>query len=279
MDPTQARPAPPPAEPWAAVVAHYDARGALTPDLMATVQALHGHGLRVCFVSTGLGDAEAAALAPFAQVIRRENTGYDFWSYKVGIDHLLPQGPWRRLLLLNSSVWIDDVGRILGRMQAVRGHFDLLALTMSHEAQPHLQSYWLAFESPQILASEAFAGWWGGLQPYSERAQVIAQHELGLSAHFLRAGFRLGALFKPGREHRLRAVLRALDNGRLALPAADPVLVDPAAADGLNPTLYAWDGLLGQLGVLKWELLRRTPPLINLEPLRRDPRLAPLLGP
>lgn len=263
----------------AAVVAHYDPEGEVAPDLLSTVQALHGRGARVCFVSTGLADAAAAALAPWAEVIRRDNTGYDFWSYKVGVDHHRQHGlPMQRLLLLNSSVWIDDVERLLQRMDAHRGQLDLLSITLSHEVRPHLQSFWLAFETPEILASEAFARWWSLMKPLSVREEVIANHELGLSAHFARAGFRLGALFQPTREQRLRAVLRALENGFLPLPAEGPLTVDPALADRLNPTMYAWDALYQQLGVLKWELLKRNPHRLNLEPLRTDLRLARLLA-
>lgn len=263
---------------WAAVVAHHDPAGAVAPDLLATVRALHTRGLRVCFVSTGLNDTGAAALSPWAQVIRRDNIGYDFWSYKVGIEHLGTTGPYDRLLLLNSSVWIDDVGPLLQRMQAHRGQLDLLSLTLSHEVQPHLQSFWLAFETPALLRSEAFTTWWGGMAPLSVREEVIARQELGLSAHFARAGFRLGALFQPTRAQRLRAVMRALDNGFLPLPEHGPVTLDPAWADRLNPTMYAWDALHEQLGVLKWELLRRNPHRLNLAPLQADAALWARLG-
>lgn len=265
----------------AAVVAHYDAQGEVAPDLLSTVRALQARGARVCLVSTGLHDGAAAALAPFAEVIRRDNTGYDFWSYKVGIDHLLArQRPLERLLLLNSSVYIENVERLLQRMDAHRGQLDLLSITLSHEVRPHLQSFWLAFETPQILASEAFAQWWSTLQPLSVREEVIANHELGLSAHFARAGFRLGALFQPSREQQWRAVLRAAETGFLpvSLATEGAVSIDPAWADRLNPTMYAWDALYDQLGVLKWELLKRNPHRLNLERLRCDPRLAPLLS-
>jgi len=264
----------------AAVVAHYDPQGDVADDLLATVRALHTRGARVCLVSTGLNDGAAAALAPWADVVRRENTGYDFWSYKVGIDRLRsqrPSGPFERLLLLNSSVWIDDAERLLQRMDAHRGRLDVISVTLSHEVRPHLQSFWLAFETPEVLASSAFERWWADLVPLSVREEVIARHELGLSAHFAQAGFRLGALFQPTREQRLRAVLRALENGFLPMPSGDVVSVDVAQADRLNPTMYAWDALYEELGVLKWELLRRNPHRLNLERLRGDPRLSRLL--
>lgn len=265
---------------FAAVVAHHDAQGRVAPDLLATVRVLRQQGARVCFVSTGLADDAAAALAPLADVIRRDNVGYDFWSYKVGIERLQAGPAFDRLLLLNSSCYIDDADRLLQRMARHAGQADLLALTLSHEVRPHLQSFWLCFDNPGIVCSDAFARWWAGMRPLSVREEVIAQQELGLSAHFAQAGFRLGALFQPTREQRLRAVLRAIDNGFLpvTVPAAGALAVDPDWADRLNPTMYAWDAVFEQLGVLKWELLRRNPHRLNLEALRSDPRLAPLLS-
>ncbi len=248
-----------------------------------TVHTLHGQGADVVFVSTRLGDDDAMRLSADALVIRRENIGYDFWSYKVGIDALGDLGRYQRLLLLNSSMLVTDPARLLTLMRAHAGQVDLLGLTLSHEVRPHLQSFWLSFENPAILHSEAFSRWWGGLQTLSEREAVIAQQELGLSAHFALAGFRLGALLRLDRTQKLRAVARAIDNGFLPIDAGTqgPVPIDPDWADRLNPTMYAWDAVFEQLGVLKLELLKRNPHRISLaalsERLRGDEALRSLL--
>ncbi|MEO8297186.1 MAG: rhamnan synthesis F family protein [Burkholderiales bacterium] len=270
------------AAPWAAVVAHYDVDGRVAEHLQRTVRLLQQRGATVCFVSTRLSDAAAAQLAPHAQVIRRDNVGYDFWSYKVGIDALGLPGAFDRLLLLNSSMVVTDPARLLDRHLALAPQTDVLGLTLSHEVQPHLQSFWLGFERA-ALHSAAFAQWWQTMQPLSDREAVIAQQELGLSAHFARAGLRLGALHRPSRADQLRAVLRAVDNGFLPFDAGSdgPVAIDPAWAERLNPTMYAWDSVFAQLGVLKLELLKRNPHRINLSALRdrlvRDPALQHLL--
>lgn len=255
---------------WAVVVAHYDAQGLVARHLLETVQTLQTQGAQVHFVSTGLGDAAAAQLAPHALVLRRPNTGYDFGSYRAGIQALGSLDGVQRLLLLNSSMVVADCARVIALMQARAGQADLLALTLSEEFQPHLQSFWLSFENPAILHSEAFVRWWAEMPSLSERGEVVAQLELGLSAHFARAGFRLAALHQPSRDDQFRAVLRAIDSGYLPVqPGADgPVLLDPAWARQLNPTTYAWDSVLDQLGVLKLELLQRNPHRINLAPLQ-----------
>lgn len=278
-------PAPSPVTTWCAVVAHFDEAGHVADHLLRHVQFLHGEGLRVCFVSTGLSDAELPRLAPYAQVIRRDNLGYDFGSYRVGIDALgllAPDGAARGcqgLLLLNSSMVVADPSLLFTRLQAGTGQADLLGLTQSHEVRPHLQSFWLAFTNAAILGSNAFRQWWREMPMLSDREAVIARLELGLSAHFVRAGFRLGALHRATRADQLRAVLRAIDNGFLPFEfgTAGPVGIDPAWAERLNPTMYAWDSVLAQLGVLKLELLKRNPHGIGLHALRQRLRQEPAL--
>lgn len=269
---------------WAAVVAHYDAQGRVAEHLHRTLRLLHARGAQVCFVSTHLSDASAQALQPYARVIVRDNVGYDFWSYKVGIEALGPVAGLTRLLLLNSSMVMRDAAPLLDRLAAGAAQADLLGLTLSHEGRPHLQSYWLSFEGEAILQSEAFTAWWRDLTCLNVRDQVVAQQELGLSAHFVRAGFRLGALHQPSRADQLSAVLRAAESGFLKLDVGPqgPVALDPVWAERLNPTMYAWDSVLHQLGVLKLELLLRNPHRINLLPLvqrlRQDPALGALVA-
>jgi len=260
---------------WAAVVAHFDARGRLAMHLERTVAALQAAGARVCFVSTGLGDEGASRLRACAEVIRRPNVGYDFASYRAGLQALgLLAGPsaavrWDRVLLLNSSIVIADPGRLLEAMRSRAGRADLTGLTFSLERQGHLQSYGLVFEGGRILGSESFQRWWQQMPVLSDRAQVIEQLELGLSLQFARTGFRLEALYRPGPEVQHRAVRRAIDAGHPALPRERGRPVAPAQAETLNPTHFCWDDLFEHLGVLKLELLARNPHRLNLQPLRR----------
>src|SRR5512137_1400756 len=94
------------------VVAHHDPRGRVAAHLAALVRALPG---RVVFVSTGLADAEGVRLADAAEVIRRANEGYDFFSYKTGIDRLAPELEGAGgLVILNSSFVCLDPGRLMG---------------------------------------------------------------------------------------------------------------------------------------------------------------------
>ena len=262
----------------AVVIAHFHAAGRLANDLFELVQEFARRVQQVVFVSTGLADDGAARLAPYARVIRRENIGYDFWSYRTGIKALGDLAGFSRLLICNSSFVTLDAGKLCsayfesGKSPAVRG------LTASSEGGYHLQSYWISFEGSALLAGEVFHDWWERMTPVSTRQDVIDRYERGLTEHFQRAGFAALGAFVPTSSDRFLAICRMVDSGRWGL---DPASVDEAVeisldlADGLNPTHYFWDVLGARYGVIKHELLKRNPMQLNLHKhyvrMRTDP--------
>ena len=70
-----------------AVMAHYDVAGELRPHVRGQVEALAASvdTLVVC-TTAQLQDSARQWLGERAQVVERANYGYDFFSYKVGLD-------------------------------------------------------------------------------------------------------------------------------------------------------------------------------------------------
>ena len=253
------------------VIAHFDPHGRLARYLIDLVAALQRAGARIVFVSTGLTPAAAQALSTLAEVSIRENIGYDFWSYKLGLDLLgNPQG-YQRILLLNSSFLVLEPERLIAQFLAATGKADLLGLTYSRERQLHLQSYWVCFDGPAILASDAFAQWWREMAPINERQQVIDTYELRMTEFFAARGFSIGSVFAPGRAEKLVASCRAVELGYLRPDPGKqgPVSLDIDMSEALNPTHFFWDALLQRLGIVKWELLKANPHGINTVRLLR----------
>lgn len=243
----------------AVVVAHFDPAGRVARYLADFVAYVARHTRTVVVVSTGMSEASAAALAAHARVIVRENVGYDFWSYKVGIEALGDLGAFKRLWVVNSSILILDPERFCGALLDPAPTTDLLGLTRSSEHSPHVNSYSVVFQNPAVINSWAFADWWGRLRPISDRIQVILQQEIGMSRHFAQAGFSLGAVFAPRRDEQLLAVLRAIETRMWEIPAGGSGLahLDPAQSAALFPAHYCWEGLLERYGIVKLDLLRK----------------------
>ena len=264
----------------AAVIAHYHAEGRLPRHLLALVRTLSARVDRIVFVSTGLSDAAMAELEPLATVIRRENIGYDFWSYKLGIDALGDRSGLQRLLLVNSSFIGVDPERLFNAMLTPSEGPALRGLSLSQDLGLHLQSYCLAFEGRELIASARFSDWWQAMTPISDREQVIARYELGMSRWFAEAGVPLQAAYVPDRNDLLVALCRAIGNVPFNTSTflgadhdSDRVQLDLKQARKLNPTHFLWDRLYARFGILKIELLRDNPTLQSLARFRE--RLQP----
>jgi lipopolysaccharide biosynthesis protein len=241
----------------AVVIAHYDHEGLVRDDLRALVHDLSSVADTVVFVSTGLTAAAARDLPPGVTTIVRENRGYDFYSYKVGIESLGDLGRLSRLFLVNSSFICIDRHKLVQRFfKSDHGDYDVFGLTRSHEGRPHLQSFLLSF-GPRCLQSEMFQRWWSRMIPIDDRESVIQTYEVGLSAYLQDCGFSMGSAYVPTRREKavawLRSVLRTA-------PQADPM--------ALNPTHFYWDFLLENFGIVKVELAQKNPHRLNLRRLK-----------
>ena len=242
------------------VIAHYHPEGEIGATVRQIVDYAGAIAAPVVLVSTHASDQAAASLPEDVTLIRRPNEGYDFYSYKIGLDALGGQD-FDYVVLLNNSFVCLDVDKLMGQaLAALDGQADVVGLTRSREVQEHLQSYWLAF-SRRVLADADFRRWWHDMVPLSERHQVIAQYELGLSQWLLERGWALQAVYHPSAQARLRALCHAvlIDFVQPDLGLGQSVTLDLAQADYLNPTHFMWTELAQQLGLIKRELIERNP--------------------
>ena len=225
------------------VVAHYDPAGRIAWNLRDLVAHLASLG-RVVFVSTNLSGEASGSLPAGVQVITRPNEGYDFFSYKRGIEALGDPPAFDCVVILNSSFVCLDPPRLTQRFfSRARPDVDLLGLTANYEYAAHLQSYWISFEGRRVLDSPAFAQWWRDMEPVSDRDLVIPRYEVGMSQAFHNAGFRLASAFTPPAQ-RWGAVAHR------------------------NPTHVFWDALMEEFAVVKLELLRTNPFRMDLGKLQ-----------
>ena len=260
------------------VVAHYHPRGKLRAHLFNLVRYMATLTERVVFVSTGIAPAEAARLAPYAKVVARDNIGYDFWSYKTGIDALGERSGLERLVLCNSSFLTFDPHQLCTAfLQPVAGPA-LRGISASRQRAPHVQSYWVAFEHGSLINGADFARWWAEMTPRSEREEVIASYELGMSTRFAAVGVPIKAAYEPSNEELLIALCRAIE--RRCVPIGQPArlcTLNLDAALELNPTHFFWDALAARFAIVKLEFLKANPYRMDLTALLQRVNAEPLL--
>lgn len=235
--------------------AHYDRNNIIDDYVIYYLEQLHAANFETIVVSTSeeLSSSSIERARPFCrEIVVRENVGYDFGSWKVGLEHAGYLSAYECLLLANDSVYgpLSDLTEFLEAMQG--GNLDACGATDSFQIRYHVQSYFLVFQ-PAVFLSECFARYWTELPYYRFKKTVIWNCELGLSQRLSRAGFRLGALIEYKtlkQSHRT-----AVDQAESKLFMRRPV----------NPTLHLWKLLISDYGFpfVKAELLRDNPKKIE----------------
>lgn len=176
-------------------MAHYDARGEVAPHVRRQVEALARSVDKLTVVTTAELTGESRTwLQKHAQLLERPNYGYDFFSYKIGLD-ANDLSAFGEVTVCNDSyvgplVPYED---IYSRMASRK--VDFWGFTESHRFAPHIQSFFVTFR-PWVVDSKAFRRFWTTMVPLSDRWEVIQAYELGLSRVLRDAGFVAGAYFE-----------------------------------------------------------------------------------
>ena len=248
-----------------ATMAHYDPRGRVAPHVRRHIEALNKAFERVIVVSTAdLEPADEAWLRDHAELHRRANYGYDFFSYRAGLLEAGNLEDYDRVVICNDSFVgpLHDYEEILTAMS--QRTVDFWGLTSSTRIAPHVQSFFVCF-MPWVVRSHAFQQFWQRMSPVSDRWQVIRRYEVGMSKTLQDAGFAGGSYFTENdddrRIGRLRvlwwAALRAQKQPRRARIGAFRRL----AAEAWNPCAGLADRALGAARL----------PLVKIDTLRYDP--------
>lgn len=223
--------------PHALVIAHYNKTGKLRQDTLDALPVLHRHFQKIILVSTHLSPDAEAKVPPFVDVYKRDNTGYDFYSYREGIQTIVASGNDYQVTLMNTSFLVADPEKLcLAYIDEgiKRQDCDVYGLVKSFEIVEHLQSFLLTF-SNRLMRDTSFIQWWDTMQALNVRHEVIYAYELGLSQFLSKAGYPLMA-----------------------------AITNPSGAAVPNPSHANYEELLEKFGILKIELIRDNPFNINL---------------
>jgi hypothetical protein len=247
-----------------AVFAHFDPGGQVAPHVERYLAQLRDAVDRLVVVSTAKLDAAArGTLEGFGDLVERENVGYDFASWKTGLDHVRGWDRFDRVLICNDSV-VGPMRPLTGILGAgAPKDVDFWGMTSSNDVSPHVQSWFVVFER-EAVGSGLLHGFWAALQPLGSRAEVVRRYEVGLSRLLLTAGLRMGTYLRVRTPAAIRAELRH----RVALQKL-PIKDRPPRPTGRrtfrdprwNPTYVLWDAVLddGRLPFVKLDVLRDDP--------------------
>jgi lipopolysaccharide biosynthesis protein len=249
------------------VMAHYDVGRVLRRHTLNSIRNYAQAADQMILVSTsGLEDEFVSELPAKVTYIERENFGYDFFSYKWGLDAADDYADYDRVLVVNDSF----VGPFVPVEEILNGEncasADFSGLTLSERHKLHAQSFFFTFTSA-VAKSKSFRSFWDDMKPVSERFKVISEYEVGLSTAVREAGFKMGSHFMPTAKEEILAKRRWEWHLRHRISLKHPnrtvLEVSPTSIEqrNWNPAVAfadrALDGI--KLPVLKFDVLRFDP--------------------
>ncbi len=182
------------------IYAHYDSRGTIKGYVRHCLSNIRNEFDELVFVtSSTLGPFEKSKIAGLCTAILEvENIGFDFYSWKKGIETVRERlNTFDALVLLNSSVLgpVSPLGNVFAKMEASR--CDFWGMTECFLVRHHLQSYFLCCNG-RMCSSRAFREYWSALEPLAVKEKVISEYETAFTRHFARRGFKKGVAFPVG---------------------------------------------------------------------------------
>lgn len=250
----------------AIIFVHFDKDGLLDPHVQFFLGELRKHCETLIFVSASILPTELEKAALICdQAISRENVGYDFVSWKVGLAALVYPESYDEVTFVNDSCYgpLFDLGRVFD--QASSKSCDMWGLTYSHELVFHIQSFFFSFRR-SIIASADFKQFWDSVEPLSNKAEIIKRYELGMTSYFRERGFRTYALFDIRLMTFLERLMAAFYNGPYLQRKFSRIFKGFLRGKrARNPMHTYWHSVLNRgVPFIKVELLRDNPLEIEL---------------
>ncbi|MGO4493339.1 rhamnan synthesis F family protein [Arthrobacter sp. 2YAF22_2] len=248
-------------------MAHYDVKRVLRRHTLNSILMYSEAADQMVLVSTsGLQSEYLDKLPKSVTYIERDNFGYDFFSYKWGLDTVDDYADFDRVLIVNDS-FVGPLVPLEAILESENcSSADFAGLTLSERHSTHAQSFFFTFTS-SVSKSKSFRSFWGDMVPVSDRFKVISAYEIGLTTAVRSAGFKAGAYFVPSLQEEALARSRWEWHlrHRVSLKYPDKTVFE-LAPDGVhgrnwNPAIAFADRILdgARMPILKFDVLRFDP--------------------
>ena len=257
------------------IMAHFDVDRKLRSHVVQAMETYLVSAAKLVVVSTsGLDDGEMNRLPSGVEFHSRRNYGYDFFSYKWGLDLVKDYQDYDRVLVVNDSFVgpVVPLNSILNAPNVVESDFS--GLTFSNRHGSHIQSFFFTFTST-VSKSKGMRSFWRDLVPISDRFKVISNYEIGLSQRVADSGFKIDSFFSPDEAELKLARERWIWHLKHRFSPSSPgkTIFDlvPHKADVLdwNPAVAFADRILdkGRFPVMKFDTLRYDPYALGADSL------------
>jgi rhamnosyltransferase len=231
-----------------AVFVHFDRDGIIDPYVEFYLQRLSEVTDDIVFVTTSsLNTTNLEKLESLCtKIICRENVGYDFMSYKVGLA-AYERNEYDEVVICNDSVYgpFSPLGELMERMSSEA--CDYWGMSESFQFSHHLQSYFIVFKKKALL-SDVFRTFWDGVKVINSKADLILAYEIGLSTQFQKGGLKQGVACRIENEKKeaLKKALSFLIRGKYKKARNVYKRCHDGGSFACNTTLLFWDVLMSK---------------------------------
>ncbi len=261
----------------AIIFAHFDRDGVIDAHVRAALAAYRRVADRLVLVSTTVTRLPADMDGLVDQFHARTNTGYDFGSWRAGLEGLGAGSAFDEVVCVNDSVYgpLWDLAGVLADQRVAGADFwgmvrsDQPPRSRGGRASPHLQSWFFAARR-RLLDHPAWQTFWQGVVPQPTKEAVIDRYELGLSEMVAATGLETAAIFDATTAGPLGAA-EILPHLSLGAPLRSWHHLRKARRTPHNPSELAYRRLLAAgVPYVKVGLLRVNHYRLDLGRVRRD---------
>jgi lipopolysaccharide biosynthesis protein len=203
--------------------AHFNKNDKVSSYVFYYLNALKEIGFEIVFI-TGSSVALVQDLEELKKycpvIIKKQNVGMDFYSWKIGWQFIQEVQIPEQLLLANDSVYgpFFNLREIFNDMNS--RIYDLWGMSDSYEIAFHIQSYFLVLNK-KTVNTRFFSSFWKKVYPLKNKDEIVIRYEIGLSQMALKENLKIGAL---------------LPYFRLINSIHENLILSKL----INPTLYYW---------------------------------------
>ena len=246
------------------IFAHYHSSGLIRNDILNFFIKSKPFFDQIVLISTNLKKNEKKKIPKNIKVITRKNIGYDFFSYKMGLNYFLKKEKIRldvNLFFLNSSVLFVDTNKLIRSLNNLKlGKDEIWGLTKSYELAEHIQSYFFCFSS-SVLKNKSILNWWKKVKPYKKRQTIVDKYELGMSDLMTKNNIKLQSIFKKNINMFPKNIFQKVTQ------RYKEVFYKQEKLYKKNPTNYFWKDFYAKFGLVKIELIKLNPKKIDIKKL------------
>lgn len=249
------------------VFAHYHSNGLIRKDILNFINESKKYFTKIVFVSTKIKIKELSKISKKIKVIKRKNTGYDFYSYKVGWEYLntILKNNFdnKKLYFVNSSVLFINPKKIIRSINKINvKKNEFWGLSRSLELTDHIQSYFFFF-SAGLFKNKNIFSWWKKIKPLDVHYKIILKYELGLSKLMLNNDIYLKSIYKRNINLKTNNIFK-----KIAQRFNEIFLKTPKYYKK-DPTHYFWDDFYKLFGIVKIRLVKDNDEKYNLKKLNQ----------